>query len=219
MPELTTALAARPPATNATAAKLLRAASELMIERNSIDLSLSELARRSGVNSALVKYHFGNKDGLLLALIARDSRAEIENLEYLLNQPLTATEKLKLHIAGIVNAYYRSPYMNRLLHYLLHQSGNGTADEVSRTFARPLFELQCRLLAEGIAAGEFRKVDPVMFYTSLIGGCDYLFHGRRTMSRAIGVGEITDEVRRNYIAHMTELVCGGILRPPTPAPG
>ena len=49
---------------NSTAEKLLVAASELMIERASIEVSLSDIAQKSGVNAALVKYHFGNKDGL-----------------------------------------------------------------------------------------------------------------------------------------------------------
>jgi AcrR family transcriptional regulator len=62
-----------PAAKSVTAANLLKAAGELMTERNSIDISLSELAKKSGINAALVKYHFGNKDGLLLALLARDS--------------------------------------------------------------------------------------------------------------------------------------------------
>jgi hypothetical protein len=34
------------------------------------------------------------------------------------------------------------------------------------------------------------------------------------MSRAIGVGEVTDEVRRQYIVHMTELICDGLLGDP-----
>ena len=62
---------------NTTAEKLLVAASELMIERASIEVSLSDIAQKSGVNAALVKYHFGNKDGLLLALLARDAATEI----------------------------------------------------------------------------------------------------------------------------------------------
>src|SRR6201987_3089025 len=107
---------------NPTAAKLLVAASALMIERASIEVSLSDIAQKSGVNSALVKYHFGNKDGLLLALLARDAETEVANLEYLLAQPITPTAKLKLHIAGIIRAYHRFPYMNRLIHYLLHES-------------------------------------------------------------------------------------------------
>lgn len=196
---------------NATAAKLLVAAGDLMIERNSTDVSLSDIAEKSGVNAALVKYHFGNKDGLLLALLARDAGAEMANLAFVLDQPISPTEKLRRHIAGIINAYYRFPYMNRLIHLLLHQGNEATAKEVNRFFVTPLFEFQRRLLAEGIAAGEFRKVDAVLFYTSLVGACDHLFYGRQMSSR-FGAEGITDAVRRQYIAHMTDLILGGMLR-------
>ena len=123
---------------NSTAEKLLVAASELMIERSSIEVSLSDIAQKSGVNAALVKYHFGNKDGLLLALLARDAATEMSHLEYLLAQPITPTAKLKLHIAGIIRAYHQFPYMNRLIHYLLHESSAEAADEVSKFFVAPL---------------------------------------------------------------------------------
>ena len=85
---------------NPTADKLLLAASELMIASNSIEVSLSEIAQQSGVNAALVKYHFGNKDGLLLALLARDAATEMTNLDYLMAQPepyITAAMQFKGH--------------------------------------------------------------------------------------------------------------------------
>src|SRR5690242_4118359 len=201
------------PAKNPTAEKLLVAASELMIERSSIEISLSEIAQKSGVNAALVKYHFGNKDGLLLGLLARDAAAEVSNLEYLLAQPITPTEKLKLHVAGIIRAYHRFPYMNRLIHYLLHESSAKAADEVSKFFVAPLLDFHRRLLAQGIKTGEFRKIDPVLFYTSLIGACDHLFFGRHAMIRAVGVGPVTDDVCHDYIQHMEALICGGMLKP------
>ncbi len=199
-------------AKNATAEKLLDAASELMIERSSIEVSLSDIAQKSGANAALVKYHFGNKDGLLLALLARDAATEMSNLEYLLAQPITPTEKLKLHIAGVIRAYHRFPYMNRLIHFLLHESSQEAADEVSKFFVAPLLDFHRRLLAQGMKAGEFRDIDPVLFYTSLIGACDHLFFGRHAMSRAAGIGPVTDDVCRDYIRHMEALICGGMVR-------
>jgi AcrR family transcriptional regulator len=211
-PHLNTSTATRVAPRGGTADKLLIAASELMIERNSIDVSLSEIAQQSGVNSALVKYHFGNKDGLLLALLARDAATEVAQLDYLMAQAITPTAKLKLHIAGIIKAYFQFPYMNRLIHYLLHESSTEAADEVSKFFVGPLLDFQRRLLAEGLAAGEFRKVEPVLFYTSLIGACDHLFFGRHAMSRATGVGPVTEKVCRDYIAHMEALVLGGMLK-------
>ena len=200
-----------PLAKNSTAEKLLVAASELMIERSAIEVSLSDIAQKSGVNAALVKYHFGNKDGLLLALLAHVAATEIAQLEYLLAQSMTPTAKLKLHIAGIIRAYHQFPYMNRLIHYLLHESSAKAADEVSKFFVAPLLDFHRRLLAEGVRAGEFRKIDPVLFYTSLIGACDHLFFARHAMSRASGVGPVTDEVCRQYIRHMEALICGGML--------
>src|ERR1700726_81677 len=98
---------------SSTAEKLLVAASELMIERAGVEISLSDIAQKSGVNAALVKYHFGNKDGLLLALLARDAATEMAQLDYLWAQPITPTAKLKLHIAGIIRANHPFPSMNR----------------------------------------------------------------------------------------------------------
>jgi AcrR family transcriptional regulator len=213
MPQLNSSAAIRlPPARSATAERLLGAAGELMIARKSIEVSLSDIAQKSGVNSALVKYHFGNKDGLLLALLARDAATEMANLDTLMAQPISPTAKMKLHVAGIIKAYYQFPYMNRLIHYLLHESSTEAADEVSKFFVAPLLDFHRRLLAQGVAAGEFRAIDPVLFYTSLIGACDQLFFGRHAMSRAAGVGPVTDEVCRDYIAHMDALIFGGMLQ-------
>jgi AcrR family transcriptional regulator len=52
-PHPNTAPHPRSSARNATAEKLLVAASELMIARQSIDVSLSDIAQQSGVNAAL----------------------------------------------------------------------------------------------------------------------------------------------------------------------
>lgn len=196
---------------NPTAEKLLLAASELMISSNSIEVSLSEIAQQSGVNAALVKYHFGNKDGLLLALLARDAAAEMTNLAFVLDQPISPTEKMRRHIAGIINAYYRVPYLSRLIHLLLHQGSEATSKEVHRFFIDPLFGFVRKLLDDGVAAGEFRKVDPALFYISLNGACDNLFYGRQMNARFLGPTGISDEVRRQYIKHMTTLFLGGLL--------
>ena len=64
---------------------LLAAASAVMREGDLVDISLSELSLRSGLNSALVKYYFGNKAGLLTALV--DEKVVQKLWDYLEDNP------------------------------------------------------------------------------------------------------------------------------------
>src|SRR5690606_26478241 len=88
---------------------LLEAASRLLSQRNSIDVSLSEIAQESGLNSALISYHFGNKEGLLLALVRRDAETAMRQLDQLLAMDISPEQKIRLHIRGVISTYAKYP--------------------------------------------------------------------------------------------------------------
>lgn len=196
--------------TSPTAGRLLTAANEMMIERRGIDVSLSDIAQRAGVSAALVKYHFGNKDNLLVSLLARNAASEVKALRHLLDQPIPARRKLELHISGIIKSYYLFPYMNRLLHYLTDESRPEIAAKVSLFFVKPLLDFHREVLNQGVREGDFRPVDPVLFYTTLIGACDYLFYLRHMMIQAADVGPIDTAVCRQYAEHVQTFVFAGL---------
>jgi AcrR family transcriptional regulator len=197
-------------------ALLLEAASQLLNERNTIDISLSELAARSNLNSALVKYYFGNKEGLMLALLQRDAATAIHELEHLLAMELLPDVKLKLHIAGVITTFHRSPYLNRLLHAMLDDRNSDTdsAKQITQFFVKPFAQLQSKLLDQGVKAGRFRKIDPMFFYVSVLGACDLLFNARFTLRAVFRTPRITDALRERYVDHVTSLVLHGITITP-----
>jgi AcrR family transcriptional regulator len=192
--------------------RLLDTAGRLMSDRHSIDVSLSEIAGHSGLNSALVKYYFGNKDGLLLALVEREAAAALQGFKELLRQDLAPTEKLRRHIAGIINNFFRTPYLNRLLHSLLDDRQSRSARQVQRIFVKPVMELQRELLAEGMRAGEFKQVDPVLFYVSVLGACDHLFNARYAVRSLAGGAGFDDAIRERYIAHVCDVFIHGLRK-------
>jgi hypothetical protein len=113
---------------------LLRTASDIMREGDIVDISLSELSLRSGLNSALVKYYFGNKAGLMKALLDRDMAAITGSVEALLHKDMDPEAKLKLHLGKMVDTYYATPYLNRLLMRLVRESDAEEARRIADTY-------------------------------------------------------------------------------------
>ena len=190
--------------------KLLEAASDLMTERGSTDISLSDIAGRSGQNSALVKYYFGNKSGLFIELLRRDLGPRMDQLRHLTAMEISPEEKLRLHITGIVNAYYKHPYVNRLMHDLMADDDEEQAQIIVNEFSKPIANAQKKILREGLKAGVFRKVDPMLFFYELIGACDHLFFGRYSLKYAFSIARIDEKLKDRYIKHLFEVAIRGI---------
>ncbi len=180
-----------------------------MADRGSVDISIQEIAQAAGMSSALIKYHFGHKDGLLMAVLEKVISDGIARLQVLVDRPVPATEKLRLHVEGVLGFYARHPYANRLIHSLLATGENERA-RISRSIVTPLLAAQARILEEGAASGAFRPVDPTHFYFHLMGACDYFFYGSHALRQAFGTDEITQTVRKHYAAHLVGSILDGI---------
>lgn len=192
--------------------QLLEAASALMIERETVDISLSGLARKSGLNSALVKYYFGNKQGLLLALVQQILGASLTQMEALVAMDLSPVEKLKIHVRGIITVYFRYPYINRLIHRMFEDPVAGQA--VAESISKPLAKAQRAIIEQGIEAGLFKPIDPMLLYFIVLGACDHLFFGQQILRTAFGVEKIDDDLRRSYTDTLLDLLMTGMLTRP-----
>ena len=69
---------------------------------------------------------------------------------------------------------------------MMHERGETAAEKVARFFVTPLVAFQRNLLEAGVASGEFKRVDPIFFYHSIIGACEHLFSSRLAMDRVFG---------------------------------
>ena len=191
-------------------ALLLETASAIMREGDIVDISLSELSLRSGLNSALVKYYFGNKAGLMKALLDRDMAAITHTVDALLRKDMDPAAKLTLHLGKMVDTYFATPYLNRLLMRLVRDSDPEEARRIAETYLTPLQEAYDRLINEGVKAGVFRQVDPQLFYFSATGAADRFFSARLVLRHCFDQDTLTDELRDRYKAHIIDLIMAGI---------
>ena len=193
----------------ATRERLLNALGDLLSSRDTMEFSLVEVGQRAGVNHALVGYHFGGKEGFLLALLERAATTALSALEKLVSADMPGLEKIMLHIRGVIGVYHRHPYINRLIGSL--QCGSdANARELARIFINPLREFQAALIAQAQTEGSIRPIDPNFFYFTLIGACDFLFQSRRTLPHVVGVTSIGPEMKDAYADHLIGLILGGM---------
>jgi AcrR family transcriptional regulator len=193
-------------------ALLLETASAIMREGDIVDVSLADLSQRSGLNSALVKYHFGNKAGLLTALLDRDWRAIVESVDALVARDgWSAEAKLRRHISKVIDTFYAVPYLNHLTMRLVRDSGEAEARRIAESYLTPLYRAYEQLIGQGVASGAFRPVDPQLFYFTLTGAVDRFFSARLVLRHCFGQDTLTEELRDRYREHTIDIIMAGIL--------
>ncbi|WP_420384061.1 TetR family transcriptional regulator [Novosphingobium sp.] len=190
---------------------LLATASQIMRDGDQVDISLSELSLRSGLNSALVKYYFGNKAGMLAALLDRDMVAIVRSVEALMaRDDMPPEEKLRRHISRCIDTYYAVPYLNRLLMRLVRDSDDDEARRVADKYLTPLRVFYDSLISAGVAQGVFRQVDPQLFYFTVTGAADRFFSARLVLRHCYGEEPLSEELRDRYREHTVDFIMAGI---------
>ena len=192
--------------------QLLVTTSRIMREADTVDISLALLSKKSGLNSALVKYYFGNKAGLMKALLDRDMGKIIQSVDALLAKDFDPETKLRRHLSAVVDTFFETPYIQRLLMRLVRESEPSEAQRIADTYLMPICAAYDRLIGEGVTAGVFRQVDPQLFFFSVTGAADRFFSARLILRYCFGEDSLTEKLRDQYREHMIEFVMAGLLR-------
>ena len=191
---------------------LLQTASNIMREGDVVDISLSELSLRSGLNSALVKYYFGNKAGMLKAMLDRDMANIVHSVDALLaKDDMSPEDKLRLHISKCIDTYYTYPYLNRLLMRLVRDSDEAEAKRIADKYLLPLHRAYNRFIGDGVKSGVFRPINPQLFYFTVTGAADRFFSARLVLKHCFDQDTLTEELRDSYREHTVDFIMAGIL--------
>ena len=142
----------------ATVQRILAAAEEIFAERGLAGARTGAIARAARVNPALLYYYFRSKEELhsyTLDMLFRQLR---ERIGAALDQPGSPRERLLRYVNSYFDFMTEHPNYPRLFERQLI-GGGPRLGGVVREYFRPLHRRLAGMIQEGIADGEFRKVD------------------------------------------------------------
>jgi len=194
--------------------QILDVATPLFAQQGFQGTTTKQIAANSGVTEALIFRHFPSKEELYWAVIERkiNLAGPAERMRERLQVPGTDMETLSGVAEEILERRAKDQTLSRLLLYSALEN-HRLSHRFFAKYVSELYEVLSDYIRQGIAAGRFRRVDPVLAARGFLGMVIYhswvqeLFGGKRYQNFSV------QHVSRT----LAELWLQGMLSTPEPA--
>ena len=155
--------------------KFLAAALDLFAERNFASVTIKDIARALGVNTALIYYYFDSKTDLFRATIEHAVGRAFENVRTLSDQSADPPTVLAAWIENHLKKYAE---IHRFVKIALdfrsaHEGDADIANSIEHFYSEE-HKLLSKIIRQGIKQGLFNPVDPnrmAQFISTYLDGC------------------------------------------------
>lgn len=139
-----------------TVSKIIDAAVPLFAMKGLVGVSVKELAKKAGVNIALISYYFGGKENLYAFILEKQMTILGKVIEITQQEQNTPLEKIErfIHALGIIHT--KNPYLDRLFY---NEITNATKyfDTIVKVEVSRLHEFLSQCIEAAVLAGQFRS--------------------------------------------------------------
>ena len=172
------------------------------------------IARAAHVNKALLYYYFKDKDALYEAVLDHVFGGLRARVMPVLERELPPRQKMLEYLGTYFDYIAANPRFPRVVQGEWVRSGAGTArmQRVAKKYFLPIFEKLVAVLREGIAAGEFRAVNPMDFVPSIAAVIVFYFTAAPLMKMLMNVDPLSEERIRERRAFVLDFISAALFR-------
>ncbi|HKY90787.1 MAG TPA: TetR/AcrR family transcriptional regulator [Nevskiaceae bacterium] len=172
-------------------AAVLSAALACFNEKGVEATNIGDICARAGASVGSVYHHFGNKEGIAVALLAGGLSDHVDHLERNLGKARTARQAVHVLVGTLVTWVAANPEWARYIYNVRHGSLGQAADEQLREVNARYGALLDRCFGPHFADGAFRKLPRETLPSLVIGPVhDY---ARRWLNGQVS-GKLTEHV-------------------------
>ena len=197
----------------ATRKALERAATALFAERGFDGTTTEQIARRAGVNKAMISYHFGGKHGLYAAILVSVFGALGERLRVALDSGEPAPAVLDRLFAAFAGMQREAPAVSAMILREVLSGGRHLDERILPRFL-DIFASVRETVRRGVREGTLRPVDPFLTHLTLIGSIVFFFATTPFRERLIAEGKVPVSVpptAEAFLGHLREIAMRGLI--------
>lgn len=164
-----------------TEQKIIRAATDIFLQKGKDGARMQEIARQAGINQALLHYYFRSKEKLYRQVFVSEVREFMEAIFHSMVDTDDIAEFIRSFIYRYIDQLAQNPQVIRFILWEIERGGSLFAEVFREIIAQnpgkspPFF---IRKLNDAIRQGKIRKLDPFHLIFSIIGMCIYVFLAR-----------------------------------------
>jgi AcrR family transcriptional regulator len=196
--------------------RILAAAAETFAERGFDGAGVDEIARRAGVNKAMLYYHVGDKRELFGAVVRTFVSAVRTEVQGALAGATSPEDRLARIPAALARVAERLPLWPQIMLRELAGGGEHLPDDALAD-VEEVARLTRSSVEDGCACGCFRAVDPLLTHLLLVGSVIFMTNARRLAPRLIDQGLLPGGVvprPEQVSAFVADVLLHGILARP-----
>jgi AcrR family transcriptional regulator len=148
--------------------RILEAAMSVFAEEGYSGARIDEIARRAGLNKAMIYYRIGDKLALYTGVVHSLFGEIGTSIKGKIPENASPEEKLKIYIRGMTSKIAEHPYLPGIMMRELASGGGNISELVAEDFAG-ILAIPAQILAEGVRKKVFIEANPVMLHMMIVG--------------------------------------------------
>ncbi|MFN8574035.1 MAG: TetR/AcrR family transcriptional regulator [Gemmatimonadaceae bacterium] len=196
-------------------ARILDAAERLFAEHGFTPTTIKHIADVASVNSALLYYYFGSKEGLYAACVGRFVAQLADTAEQRIESSASADDVIRAIVGAQASMIVRKPYLPKLLVREMVDAQAAHVVGALNDLSERMFRRLRSAIVQGQASGDYRDdLDPTFAAVSTISQVAYLAMARPLLSIVLGRGTagIDDGELTTFAEHAGDFAIAALRR-------